>query len=99
MIEEAKVEAVMIGVATEAGDRVETSKGVAAPALGPCCYARFSAPSVAVLAGFNHVLSFPQNRLSELRPVVRELDQRNRLYPEHRTFPAYNPACSGYGRR
>ena len=35
MIEEAKVEAVMIGVATEAGDRVETSKGVAAPALRP----------------------------------------------------------------
>src|SRR5262245_58277030 len=78
MIEEAKVEAVMIGVATEAGDRVKTSRGVAAPALRPCCYARFSAPSVAVLAGFNHVLSFPQNRLTELRPVVRELDQRSR---------------------
>ena len=27
MIEEAKVEAVMIGVATEAGDRVETRRG------------------------------------------------------------------------
>ena len=36
MIEETKVEAVMLGVATEVGDRVETRRRAAATALRHC---------------------------------------------------------------